>query len=75
VLLQKAISLKYLLRQTFVALQYMNTTSVIITLDHISDSSLSDCHLSKYMPTLTMVTEEGVAKNKEQKNKKTSKSV
>jgi len=53
----------------------MNTMSVIITLDHISDSSLSDCHLPKDMPTCTMVTEEGVAKNKEQKNKKTSKPV
>lgn len=39
---------------------------------HISDSSkdISDCLLAKGIPALTMVTEEGVAENKEQKKEK-----
>ena len=45
---------------------------VIITMGHISDSSkdISDCLLAKGIPALTMVTEEGVAENKEQKKEK-----
>jgi hypothetical protein len=50
-------SLQWLLSQTFVALQYMKTMGVRITVGHISDSSkdISDCHLPKDIPTLTMV--------------------
>jgi hypothetical protein len=50
----------------------MNTMGVIITVGHISDSSkdIADCHLPKDIPTLTMVREEGVAENIEQKKEK-----
>lgn len=50
----------------------MNTMGVIITVGPISDSSkdVSDCHLPKDIPTLTIVREEGVAENKEQKKEK-----
>jgi hypothetical protein len=73
VFLKKTISLQWLLRQTFVALQYKNTMAVIITVGHISDSSkdISDGYLPNNIPTLTMVRqEEGVAENKENKKEK-----
>jgi hypothetical protein len=50
----------------------MNTMDVIIPVGHTPDSSkdISDCHLPKDIPTLTMVRKEGVAENKEQKKEK-----
>jgi hypothetical protein len=50
----------------------MNTMGVIITVGPISDSrkDISDCHLPKDIPTLTMVREEGAEENKEQKKEK-----